>query len=196
MTNFFCCRLNEAKLEATGSTRQDVGQPSQTADQVQKELESLTFEPTLSTAANGLDQIFLVKPAVAADKSTLNGEDLRKTSSQNYQSNILNDVFNRASNVSASTQETAPQAKPQGQLTTMADGFSTGKQSTDSQPSGLAPAFLSGQNPFASCQVSPLYSCRNAQAQHFFPFSNTNDAFNSYNSGGSSFNFLTNNSQK
>lgn len=41
-----------------------------------------------------------------------NADDLRKTSSQNYRSDILNQVFfNRASDVSASTQETANNAK-------------------------------------------------------------------------------------
>lgn len=42
--------------------------------------------------------------------ATANNDDLRKTVSQNYTSDLLGDVFNRASTVSASTQETADKA--------------------------------------------------------------------------------------
>lgn len=53
---------------------------------------------------SGANQLFVSAPTANT------GEDLRKTVSQNYTSDILGDVFNRASTVSASTQETADKA--------------------------------------------------------------------------------------
>ena len=83
-------------------------------DKVRAELESLTFEtpqvqptPAAEAVCSDLEQIFGLTAAPSANKA----DDLRKTFSQNYQSDTLHQVMNRASDVSASTQETANNAK-------------------------------------------------------------------------------------
>ena len=68
---------------------------------------------------NEINQFF--NSGTAGANNITNLDDVRRISSQNYKSDILNDVFNRASNATASTQgNSATRQKSQ-----FADPFST-----------------------------------------------------------------------
>ncbi len=73
-------------------------------DHIKAELEGLTFETPSSIhdkgTLNEINQFFNSGPQAA---TAGNLEDVRRISSQNYKSDILNDVFNRNSNLTAST---------------------------------------------------------------------------------------------
>ena len=111
-------RIQDEKLSATANKKESKSQPvaASSVNQIKSDLECLTLDQFVASTVTNQDQPVTDKVKQIVRKES---DDLRKTVSQNYQSDILATVFNRASDVSASTQETANKAA-------LADVFSTG----------------------------------------------------------------------